>query len=135
MAKANFELNEQLTRLWKNFGLEKMRKYVKCHILAHDECLLTTIPAGKQPEDLHAYPTPKRPLERVHVNHIGTLVRTEWGNTLYWFWFSHWPLLCPKNSQNCRKHNEVARLFDMHGIQIVTDRGTCFTSNECQHGI
>ena len=55
----------------------KMTSYVKRHSRACTECLLSKVPTGKQPEELHPIPLPLRAFERVHVDHIGPLITTE----------------------------------------------------------
>lgn len=57
-----------------------MRRYVRYHINCCPECLLTKLPRGKIPGELHPILPGNRPFEVVNVDHTGPFVQSTKGN-------------------------------------------------------
>lgn len=120
-----------------------MKRYVRKHIGACAECLMKKIPVGKNPGELHPQEPPQRPFGRVHVDHVGPFVKSDLGNMYVLVildaltkFVKAYPVKSSRANENLKKFQEF---INAYGIprQVMTDRGSCFTSlewkefNEC----
>lgn len=130
----HFGLDRTVSAIGRLYWFPGMRRYVRQHIRACFKCLVTKIPGGKQPGLLHPLQIPKRPFYRVHMDHCGPLVVTRRGNghilVIIDALTRFVRLFAVKSTKTIINLKKIKMFVECYGIpnQIVTDRGTCFTS-------
>jgi len=63
--------------LLQDFWFSRMKRYVRQHINMCFECLLAKNPRGKRPGLLDSIPLGLRPIQTVHMDHVGPFITTE----------------------------------------------------------
>lgn len=130
----HFGLDRTIAKIRKVYWFLGMRRYVRQHIRSCFKCIIAKIPGGRSPGELHPLPVPRRPFYRVHMDHCGPLVETRRGNCHILVMidaFSRFVrLFAVKSTKTVTNLKRVKTFVQTYGIpnQIVTDRGTCFTS-------
>lgn len=69
-----------VTTILNQYWFPRMRRYVRRHISGFFECLIEKIPGGWKPGEVHPIPPPNRPFERIHVDRLGSFIRSRKGN-------------------------------------------------------
>lgn len=76
----HFGVDRSVRKIKERFSFPKMKRYVRRYIAACDECLLSELPGVKTPEKFNPPEPPKRPFEKVHMDHVGPFIISEKGN-------------------------------------------------------
>lgn len=139
----HFALDRTVMKVLERYWFAGLRRYARQHIRACVVCALNKVPGGKQQGQLHPIPFPKRPFERVHLDHLGPFVTTSRKNTyllLATDGFSKYVRMWAVKSTKVKAVLNAMREFvNEYGLpeRVVTDRGSCFTSKEfeeyCDH--
>lgn len=132
---AHFGVDRTVARIRHLYWFAMMRNYIKKHIAPCVECLLSKIPNGKQPGELHPIPPPRRPFSRIHCDYMGPLVTSGRGykyvlvvvDVLTKFV----KLYLNGDTKTASVVRSLNKFISQYGIpdRIVCDRGTCFTSD------
>lgn len=72
----HFAVDRTVAKIQERYYFPKMRRYVRYHINCCPECLLTKLPRGKRPGELHPILPGNRPFEVVNVDHTGPFVQS-----------------------------------------------------------
>lgn len=131
----HFSLDRTIGKIQEHYWFGGMRRYVKQHIAQCVECLLHKIPSGKKPGLLHPIPPGKRPYETIHMDHLGPFVQSSRQNTELLVVidnltkFVH--LFPARNTSAKYVLKSLKELVTQRGLpkNIISDRGTCFTSH------
>jgi transposase InsO family protein len=127
-------VDRTVANILQDFWFPGVRRYVKQHIRACFECLLTRVPRGKRPGLLHPIPLGKRPFDTVHVDHVGPFITAPGGLRYILVMvdnFTKFVVLQAVSSTKAEPLIECLKRFvDMYGLpgHLITDRGTCYTS-------
>lgn len=127
-------VDRTMANVLQDFWFPNMRRYVKLHIWACFECLLTRVPRGKRPGHLHPIPIWKRPFETVHVDHVGPFITAPGGLgyilVLVDNMTKYVTLYAVPNTRSEPLIKCVRQFVREYGLpgQLITDRGTCYTS-------
>jgi transposase InsO family protein len=114
----------------------RMTRYVRRHVSRCFSCLCAKKPSGKQRGYLHPIPPPKRPFERIHVDHLGPFPKSGRGFTHVFVVIdalTRYVRLFPVPSTSTQY---VVRCLDQLFLEkglsdvLISDRGTCFTSRQ-----
>lgn len=123
-----------------------MRRYIKVHVRNCLECILAKRKAGKKEGELHPIPPGRRPFEIIHSDHVGPFPTTSSKNKYVLGFIDNltkFLVLFPVKTVSAKATVKRAQeLIDKVEVprRLITDRGTCFTSNLFQkfcfdHGI
>lgn len=119
-----------LTRYW----FRGLRRYVKHHIGGCFECFLTKTPGGRKPGLLNIPKVPEKPMQKIHVDHVGPFIRSEQGNMhilVIVDALTRFVKLYPSETTSATDTvNHVEKFVTAFGAPdvLVSDRGTAFTS-------
>lgn len=139
-------LDRTIAMLEESYWFPGVRRYLRRHIRACIQCILTKAKTGRQSGVLHPIPPGERPFALVHVDHSGPYVTTKRGNKYILALVDNLTKYVVLNAAKDTKATGVIRALEKFvndfgaPQRIVTDRGTCFTSRSfeefCrQHGI
>jgi len=135
---AHCATRKTLEGIASNYWFPHMRKRVQDYIDNCITCLTANSSANSLERETHLTPLPTVPMETVHVDHFGPLQQTE-NNCKYilvaidaftrFVWLFAVRTTASKETIRC-----LRTVFDIFGnpTEIVSDRGTAFTSSEFQ---
>jgi len=130
----HFAVDRTVNKIKERYYFPRMRRYVQVHIRCCPECVLTKIPRGRQPGELHPIKPGKRPFEVINIDHIGPFVKSTKGNSYILVLIDNltkYVQLFPVKSCGTEGVIHSLQQFIMtFGIpkRIISDRGTAFTS-------
>jgi hypothetical protein len=127
-------VDRTVANILQDFWFPGVRRYVKQHIRACFEFLLTRVPRGKRPRLLHPIPLGKRPFDTMHVDHVSPFITAPGGlryilvmvdNFIKFVVLQVVPSIKAEPLDEC-----VKRFVDMYGLpgRLITNRGTCYIS-------
>lgn len=133
---AHCDLDKTYKGLYASYWFPSMRKRVRDYIDNCVTCLIMNSDSHGREGELQITTTPTKPFEIIHANHFGPLPQSSDGSkyTLVvvdaftrFTWF-----LATRTTTTKETCNSLRFLFNVFGIpkEIVTDRGTAFTSHE-----
>lgn len=132
----HFGVDRTVAKIRERYWFSGMRNYVKRHVQACIECLMCKIPGGKRPGELHPLECPRRPFERIHMDHVGPFQKTQFENMYIMVVIcalTKFVKLYPVKTTKAREVIEKTHSFvNRYGVPrvIITDRGTGFTSQD-----
>ncbi|EFA13614.2 Retrovirus-related Pol polyprotein from transposon gypsy-like Protein [Tribolium castaneum] len=132
----HFGVDRTVAKIRERYWFSKMKQYVQRHISACAECLLNKIPSGKRPGELHPPRPPRRPFEKIHLDHVGPLVKTDDENSYTLVVIDALTKFVKLYPTKSTKSNEsvsaLQNCIDNYGIPrlVVADQGSCFKSDE-----
>lgn len=132
----HFGVDRTVAKIRERYWFAKMKQYVQRHISACAECLLNKIPSGKRPGELHPPRPPRRPFEKIHLDHVGPLVKTDDENSYILVVIdalTKFVKLYPtKSTKSSESVSALQNCIDNYGIPrlVVADQGSCFKSDE-----
>lgn len=129
-------LEKTMDLLTKVYWFPRMRAIVKNHISNCIKCITYSVPSGKSESRLHLYEKGTKPFYTLHADHFGPLEKAPHGFKhilLIIDAFTKFTMFYPTKSTTSKE--AISRLIDYFKHfgtckQLVTDRGTCFTSGE-----
>lgn len=133
---AHCGLQKTVEGIQKNFWFPSMRKKIVDHIENCLTCLMSDKRGHAKEGETCLYPLSKNPVEILHIDHFGPLQETS-DNFKHILVvidsFTRFTWLEPTKSTGSKEVvKALSKIFDTFGrpIQLVTDRGTAFTSAE-----
>lgn len=140
--RGHFALEKTIANVTSNFWFARIRQYVKSYIAACVECAYNRKPTGAIEGQLHVSTTIPIPFRTIHIDHLGPFTKSSTGN-LYVLGmadsFSKYTIIKAVKSTNTNSVLKFLKDLSIYfglPLQIVTDRGTAFTSksfaNFCQ---
>jgi len=133
---AHCGLEKTFQGMSKNFWFPSMRKRMKTYIENCFTCLMANDSINRFERETSLYDAPSKPMETLHVDHFGLLQETR-AHYKYIFvvvdTFTRFTWLFPVKSTSSRDTIKyLSHIFATFGNaeNIVSDRGTAFTSKE-----
>lgn len=131
----HFSVDRTIARITERYWFPRMKNYVRRHISSCLTCMISKVPAGKQPGLLNPIPPTKRPFQRIHIDNVGPFVKTSRGyehimvivDSLTRF-VTLYPLKSTNSSGIIRCLEDFVLKYGAPAV-LVCDRGTCFTSH------
>lgn len=118
------------------YWFPNLKQKIKNHIKNCLKCISYSPADGKKEGFLNNIPKGNLPFLMIHVDHYGPLQKTKSQNRYILVivdGFTKFTKLCPcrtTNSKEVVKHLQNYFCTYSKPVRIVSDRGTCFTSNE-----
>lgn len=122
VAYGHYGLEKTLRRITKDYWFPKMRAYVKKYIYSCIDCCYHPTGGRKEEGRLHFSDPEPIPFRLLHIDHLGPFVRSNRGNCYVLAISDAFTKFLVVNALN-----ELTSFFGLPR-QIVTDRGTSFTS-------
>lgn len=122
--------------LKKTYWFPDMHKFVNEYIQSCLKCICYNSISGKQEGRLHSIPKGDSPFETIHIDHMGPLDRTKKRNKhilVVVDAFSRFVKLYPVNSTTTSLVIECLETYFRQysrPVHIISDRGSCFTSDD-----
>ncbi|KAL0894096.1 hypothetical protein ABMA27_014141 [Loxostege sticticalis] len=132
----HFAYEKTLEKVRRDYWFPKLAQFTKKYVRACIPCAHAKVPGGKKQGFLHPIPKPNSPFQCLHIDHLGPFIKSKRGN-LYVLGiidsFTKFIILrAVKNTKSKTSISVLRDVFALFGIpsQVISDRGTSFTSNE-----
>lgn len=136
--RGHWSVDRTVEAILKICWFPKIRRYVRVHIKSCLECLMTKQPGGKKPGLLHTPKLPSRPMEKLHIDHLGPFVKSTRGKShlfvivdAYTRYVKLYPVVSTTSAETVRCLEKFILQFGAPR-KIVSDRGTAFTAKHFQ---
>jgi transposase InsO family protein len=133
--KGHFSLEKTLGLMKQSYWFPGMRQYVKRYIKGCLGCLYNKEPAGKRPGFLFPIEKVGVPMHTLHLDHLGPFVKSRRKNAYLIVAVDAFTKFIIMKAVPNTKTTHVEkflkeRIIEIFGVpkRLVTDRGTCFTS-------
>lgn len=124
-----------LERIKRNYWFAKMSRFVKKYVGACIECAYAKKSAGSKEGLLHPIAKVDVPFHTLHIDHLGPFVKSKRGQTYILVVIdSFTKFVFIRAVRNTKTQNVIKVLEDIFDTfrtpdRLVSDRGSCFTSN------
>lgn len=132
----HFSYDKTLEKARRDYWFPKMAQFIKKYVRACIPCAHAKQPGGKKQGFLHPIPKPNVPFQCLHMDHLGPFIKSKRGN-LYILGIidSFTKFIILRAVKNTKSRTTIAVLRDVFALfgtpgQLISDRGTSFTSNE-----
>lgn len=131
---SHFGLDKTFNRIKEFYYFPKMRQYLKTHIKNCLECILAKKKTGRKEGELHPIPPGRRPFEIIHCDHLGPFPTSTKKNKYVLGIIDNltkFAWLAPVSNVDAKSTvNKIEKFVNRFGAprRIISDRGTCFTS-------
>lgn len=131
---SHFGVDKTTCKILEHYYFPRLRRYVKMHIRNCIECIMSKNELGKKDGQLHPIPPGKRAFQIVNCNHLEPFPTTPCGNQYVIGFIDNLTKFASlKAVRNVSALNTVKKsreFVEFFGALewLITDRGTCFTS-------
>ncbi|XP_063920326.1 uncharacterized protein LOC135135234 [Zophobas morio] len=129
-------VDKTMEYLKRSYWFPSIKEKVKNHVRNCLKCITFSPIGGAVPSELHNIPKGNKPFVTIHIDHYGPLEKTLTGRR-YIFeiidcFTKFVKLYAVKSTKTCEVINQLENYFRHYSVplRIVSDRGSCFTSNE-----
>lgn len=132
----HFGFDKTYDRVRKVYWFKNMRRFIRKYCKSCLHCAHNKVPGGPKEGMLHPIPKPNKPFEVLHADHCGPFPQSKKGNNYILAVidaFTKYIYIKPvKNCKSKTTINIFEEYFSLFGVprQLITDRGTSFTSRE-----
>lgn len=130
----HFSTEKTLQKLLECYWFPNMQKYVEKYVASCIRCLYYKVPRGKQEGMLHLIDKSSVPFQTVHIDHLGPFNRSSTGKKFVFVvidaFTKYLQMTATKDTKTVPVIKFLSQIFNTYGVpaNIVSDRGTCFTS-------
>lgn len=130
----HFSTEKTLHKLLETYWFPNIQRYVEKYIASCIKCLYYKVPRGKQEGMMHLIDKPSVPYNTIHVDHLGPFNRSSAGKKYVFVvidaFTKYVHLTATKDTKTVPVVKFLTQLMTTYGVptNIVSDRGTCFTS-------
>lgn len=132
----HFAYDKTLEKVRRDYWFPKLSQFTKKYVRACIPCAHAKAPGNRKQGLLNPIPKPNIPFKCLHIDHLGPFVKSKRGN-IYILGiidsFTKFIILrAVKNTKSKTSISVLKDVFALFGIpaQLISDRGTSFTSNE-----
>lgn len=132
----HFGIEKTLDRIRALHWFPKMRAFVKKYVSSCLECAHHKMPSGAQQGQLHPIEKIEIPFHTIHADHLGPFNKSKKKNSYILVIIDAFTKFINLTPVKSTKSSETIKVLKSHisyfgtPTRLVTDRGSCFTSNK-----
>lgn len=137
----HFGVEKTLDRIRALYWFPKMRTFVKKYVTSCLECAHHKMPGGAKQGLLHPIEKTEIPFHTLHADHLGPFNKSKKRNSYILVLIDAFTKYITLTAVKSTKTSENIKVFKNHigyfgtPTRLISDRGSCFTSNKFKHFI